>query len=29
MTAAVWFVLVYGAVALGSSVWLGRDRSRR
>ena len=29
MTAAVWFVLVYGAVALGSSRWLGQDRGRR
>ena len=30
MTAAVWFVLVYGVVALGSSIWLGRrDRGGR
>ena len=29
MTAAVWFVLVYGVVALGSSIWLGQDRGGR
>jgi len=29
MTAVVWFVLVYGAVALGSSIWLGRDGGGR
>jgi len=26
VTAALWFVLVYGAVALGSSWWLGQAR---
>ena len=29
MTAVEWFVLIYGAVALGSSWWLGQDRGRR
>ena len=29
MTAAVWFVLVLAVVALGSSIWLGRDRGGR
>ena len=29
MTAAVWFVIVYGVVAFGSSIWLGRDRGGR
>jgi len=29
MTAVVWVVIVYGAVTLGSSWWLGQDRGGR